>query len=341
MKMRQTIYNTWMAALFVLAGSLTTGCSDDPEPEDTRSLLKISSMTRAGGGEDLPAGTTIQMLLVIPGEDTDGDLSGTVAYRGNNSWTSDVYIQAGETYQVYGFMPAGIATSSSVTGAAKNVLAMEGFSPLSREDVCLVIGVKDGDAEGDVVPGQYTYETGLDGNNSIHLLMQHIYSDVHFKMMISEDYDRLRTVKVKELKLKVNIPSKDGKMKAQATLTNSRTAPINPFTIGPVEGGEQKEPEMMLFTSDEGVRLTTDGFIEVDGYFAAGYSENISLVSRYDVYDKAGNLLGERTAENKLTYVIGGILAGHRKEVTLTVNPTYLYQLSEPDLDNPTVTIEN
>ena len=28
-------------------------------------------------------------------------------------------------------------------------------------------------------------------------------------------------------------------------------------------------------------------------------------------------------------------------QVNLTVNPTYLYVLSEPDLDNPTITVEN
>jgi hypothetical protein len=34
-------------------------------------------------------------------------------------------------------------------------------------------------------------------------------------------------------------------------------------------------------------------------------------------------------------------LRGRRYTINLTINPTYLYMLSDPDLDNPTVIIDN
>ena len=60
----------------------------------------------------------------------------------------------------------------------------------------------------------------------------------------------------------------------------------------------------------------------------------------YDVYDKEGNKTRANcVAENKLP--ADQIVAGLNKRTTLTlmVNPTYLYVLSDPDLDNPTVVI--
>jgi hypothetical protein len=90
----------------------------------------------------------------------------------------------------------------------------------------------------------------------------------------------------------------------------------------------------------------------VDGYFAP-FQDDIAnaLVLRctYDVYDKNvttehpdGNLVRANcVAENKLpeNRVTAGV--NQRTLLTITVNPTYLYVLSDPDLDNPTITIGN
>ena len=69
------------------------------------------------------------------------------------------------------------------------------------------------------------------------------------------------------------------------------------------------------------------------------------LTSVYDVYDKQGNLVRkECTAQNKLeiSTLFDGQDAtkpGWRYNVEMTIVPTYLYVLSEPDLDNPTVVV--
>jgi hypothetical protein len=69
------------------------------------------------------------------------------------------------------------------------------------------------------------------------------------------------------------------------------------------------------------------------------------LTSVYDVYDKNGNLV-RPDCEATNTMVLKDLLTeqtttqrGKRYTVNMTIQPTYLYMLSEPDLDNPTVTI--
>ena len=73
----------------------------------------------------------------------------------------------------------------------------------------------------------------------------------------------------------------------------------------------------------------------------------IKLISTYDVYDKKGNLTRQNcTATNtiNISNLFSGqteTLRGRRYTINLTINPTYLYMLSEPDLNDPTVEIDN
>ena len=96
----------------------------------------------------------------------------------------------------------------------------------------------------------------------------------------------------------------------------------------------------MANTADP-IELTTSGVSVGSGINVAvgtGLSENFILESEYEVYDLKDNLLSTRTARNNLSGVLP--VMGQKKEVVLTVEPTYLYQLSDDDLNNPVVTIE-
>jgi hypothetical protein len=80
-------------------------------------------------------------------------------------------------------------------------------------------------------------------------------------------------------------------------------------------------------------------------------SKEFVLRTTYDVFDKKGNLIREKCqAENNILLIKDGerdglfddesLLRGHRYSINLIVEPTYLYVLSEPDVDNPTLIIE-
>jgi hypothetical protein len=81
------------------------------------------------------------------------------------------------------------------------------------------------------------------------------------------------------------------------------------------------------------------------GCFVPGDHTYFKLRTTYDVFDRQGNKIREGCqAENTFdlrskfdSYM--STVRGQRYSYTITVSPTYLYMLSEPDLDNPTLTI--
>jgi hypothetical protein len=107
--------------------------------------------------------------------------------------------------------------------------------------------------------------------------------------------------------------------------------------------------EATLFTSEEGQTLDKTAAYLISGYvypFANNdnndyIGKHLSIACKYDVYDRKGNLIRKDcTAENQLPAPPNGQWkSGKRIVIPLTVEPTYLYVLSNPDLDNPTITI--
>jgi hypothetical protein len=82
-------------------------------------------------------------------------------------------------------------------------------------------------------------------------------------------------------------------------------------------------------------------FGELRGFSAPVASSKLSIVCEYDVYDVKGNLVRQGcVAENSLNNKVTSLKRGEKSEVKITVKPTYLYVLSEPDLDNPTMVID-
>jgi hypothetical protein len=85
--------------------------------------------------------------------------------------------------------------------------------------------------------------------------------------------------------------------------------------------------------------------------FVPKTSSFYKLISTYDVYDTdaSGNYRNlirmDCTAENKINprklFNKESLDRGSMYTVKVTVKPTYLYVLSEPDLDSPTMTLSS
>jgi hypothetical protein len=84
--------------------------------------------------------------------------AGYVTYAGKvggkDTWNSGVYVDLVEKYWIYGYMPSSVVgdyriaatkSGSTVVGAS---LTLKGVAALSNEDLCVVIGVGDGEAVG-------------------------------------------------------------------------------------------------------------------------------------------------------------------------------------------------
>ena len=254
----------------------------------------------------------------------------------SDRWHAFFDVTADKTYTVYGYMPKTEGMTSTLTKSTADAatLAIEGIKPVTTDDVCIITGVED--ANVGLKEGQFSWYTPVGADTYyIYFLMDHLYAAVLFSMKIDTDYANLRTIKLKKMELSTD----KGSVNATITLTHNDTgaSPITSVTY--TLSGNSCTSE--IFDSEEGVALDKQTPLAINACFAPlpTLSENLTLTTTYDVYDRKGNLIRQNcTATNKLPNLEAS--RGQRVQLNLTVNPTYLYVLSDPDLDNPTIKVE-
>lgn len=209
--------------------------------------------------------------------------------------------------------------------------------------------------------------TGESGNNFIYLLFDHLYASLRFRFKVDPIYAALRTIRLKKLEL-ISYSSDTGgevyaKFNVRITLkkTDDGSSPIVGSVVYTPDESSTSVPPVPIFEGD--TKLKTDATTNFMGCFVPGDNTYFKLRSTYDVYDKnlnkdtggnpildedgepVGNLIRKDCqAENTidLRKWFGNDLMttrGHSYSLTMTVQPTYLYVLSDPDLNNPTVKI--
>ena len=283
-------------------------------------------------------------------------------FTNNGKWRVNGNAIAAGTYQFYGYVPHDKSITTTVevlpgddkTFAHGAVLTLSNVPTVTPSDYCVMIGAKNGkddyDANNDyridgLQRGNFQYVATGGGNNYVFLLFDHLFSAMHLRMRVLPDYNAERTIKLKELKLRTFANETPTKKKTTITITltanNEANDPITNVLFTPY--GEATEAGSM-YISEDGFELTED-FQEFTGHFMPQGVDKVILESTYDVYDKKGNLVRPScTASNTINLnMFSGqseALRGRRYTVNLTINPTYLYVLSEPDLDDPTVVVE-
>ena len=333
--------------LMVIGLMLIAGCSSDSSGEQQRSTgspLQImpyiaayqsnDALSRravsAGYTEYTPAHDIVIGLYVLKnGEPVDNTVK-LISYS-NHDWHSQTTVENGVSYTIYGFMPKKEPISSSISKSGDvATLTLSNIGTVCADDICFITGVKDSD--GDLDQGQFGY-TGKTSGNFIRLLLDHLFASVKFNFTVDTDYSKLRTIKLKSLKLTTS----SAPMTATITLTPN-TTDAYPATVEFIsQGGESTPATFFESTEGEQIPTTTTSFVCC---FAPSASSTLSLVTIYDVYDSKGNLIRKNCeATNKLPDLEAQ--RGWQVTLNLKITPTYLYQLSEPDLDNPTIEIEN
>ena len=298
-------------------------------------------------------------------------------FQRNDKWLVSREMMAGSTYYLYGYIPHDesiIASVVKLTGEGKTyadgaVLTLENLPAITTNDFCVIVGAKNGlneDDDNGLTTGQFAYvskaskEGGGDYGNYVFLLFDHLYSSISLSFSVEENYNKLRTIKLKKLELQAKVLNEVTgdktplKRKTKAVITLEKTTdgstPIQSIVFTPDEtSGNADEP---LFVSAEGRALDTN-FSDFTGCFMSQGISDFTIRTTYDVYDKnvttehpEGNLIRENcVAENKLNILqlfnpIKTASRGYKYTVKLIVNPTYLYLLSEPDLDNPAITLQ-
>lgn len=351
--------------LLIAVAVLLNACSSDdsgaqPDPTDNKPVKKeIQVMTYASQFAETalsrraapaPTGfsqytpdktTTMGIYMLLQSEQSDWDFPEEKRITYNTStdkWNASFEVDAGNTYTVYGYMPKteGMSSTLAKSTADAATLTITGMKAITTDDICIITGVKEKD-EG-LKEGQFSWNTPTTGNQTfyINILMDHLYAAAQFRLKIDAEYDSLRTIKLKTMTLSTECKS----VNATISLTHNDTgaSPITDVTYTP--SGSSSTTTTEIFNSDEGVALDKTTPLTINACFAPTLSNYLTLVSTYDVYDSKDNLIRQNcTATNKLPNLEA--IRGQRIQLNMTVNPTYLYVLSDPDLDNPTITIGN
>jgi len=286
-------------------------------------------------------------------------------FKSGEKWRTDLENIVAGSYQLYGYIPHLTSIDYSITdydgGATdeeKNasystgaIMTLQNVPTVMPNDLCVVIGAKHGtDKEHDSGLRQgdfnFTAKQGTDGKDFVFLLFDHLYAALRIQMRVHADYAALRTIKLKSLQLDTQAGEQKTTKKTKITIklkaNDGSASPIEKLTFTPT--GEEINGGLEFWSDTYGEQLTTE-FKPFIGHFMPSGITKLILTSTYDVYDTKGNLIRQDCKATN-TMVLKDLLTeqtiterGKRYTVNMTIHPTYLYMLSEPDLDNPTVTI--
>lgn len=310
--------------------------------------------------------TSIKLFLTMG---TNDDRKNDIFYYIDGKWKSEVNITAGLCH-IYGYIPStNKCNMAPLNGdyAKGAVMTFPNLPSITTDDPCFITGIKQVDlnktsatteeiaaAAGEVREGcfEYTIRASLKGNY-LYVLLDHLYAGLEFRFRVDTDYNKLRTIKLKKLELKACTDNTyatgiSKKFNATVTLTanNEGTSPVTNVEFS--NAGSEAMDYVKLYDCDTDAPLTAPLTLQADTYssflscFTPGSDRrHFLLKSTYDVYDKVTTtpIRANCTAENKLT-LSRNLLRSEMQKVNITVKPTYLYMLSDPDLDNPTITID-
>ncbi len=322
-----------------------------------------------------PNNSTIGVFMTPEQATPAGDFiyQGVEGTPGVNVWKSTIAVEENKQYYIYGFMPRQHAERSLISplptantsgedhGFAQGaVIRIENFEALTPADVSVIVGLRwateqekiNGTKDYDVPLGNFKYKGRPEGENRLFVLLKHIYAGLNFAASVDATYNELRTIRVTEVRLIAN-NIKD-KINLSVTL-NANENGEDPVTDIQYEGigVPSATSEIVLFPYDENVtdiEIPSGSSTSFLGCFVPSFCESFVLRTTYDVYDKdtskspLGNCIRKGcVAENKINRntipTFPTLLAGQVFTINLLIKPTYLYVLSEPDLDNPTFTI--
>lgn len=291
-------------------------------------------------------------------------------------WKSTIVVEKDKQYYIYGFMPRSGAENASInslngTGGSDfengAVISIDNYDALTTADVSVIVGLRwatedekingiDPATGSDVPLGHFKYVGMESGNNRLFVLLEHIYAGLHFATKIDPVYHALRNIRITKVELTaVDIKEKIN-LRITLTANDTGTDPMTSVTYTPASASAINKTITLYEKTNEpgdlGELVPEDHYNDFLGCLVPGSTNNFVLRTTYDVYDRdtsvkpEGNLIRKGcVAENVINpnkvLNFPDLRAGELFTVNLLIKPTYLYMLSEPDLDNPTITISN
>ena len=196
--------------------------------------------------------------------------------------------------------------------------------------------------------------------NTLFFLFDHLYAALSMRFRIDETYNQLRDICIKRLELE---SYKDEactelmpKLQAVVTLAANTTgaSPIVGDIVFTDDPSGEKMDKVLIFNNpnakweDEGEKsdrlpsLDAQGnkiYVDKTGYIPKTGTDNFyKLTTTYDVYDTKGKLIRkDQSAVNVLNpkklFNQPQLLRGNRYTLRMTIAPTFLYMMSDDDLE--------
>ena len=345
----------WMCGCLMAVGLLLlASCSNDSASDCNETpqgnLLHLSSVTRTTTEYIPENGNKIMMYVMTQNGEYS---SGKFTY--SSGWSnSGVSVKEHEQFYMYGYMPGTYGSSISAEssdlngdyskGADLTINELPIFTP---QDIYAIVGVQRISSatteDKNILEGNYGYFSGLNDENYVNLLMDHLYSKLILQINVDANYSLLRDIKLKSVTLTcsygetVNVTVKHRMgygLQGNATAYSANSS------------GTNKVHELWTSTNAEGTLIPSDaneitplslGTINCPPVVLDAAGTYMKISCTYDVYDKVGKKTRECSVENKLKTT--NVNHGMEYTVTLTVAPTYLYVLSDDDLNNPTIIV--
>ena len=351
-----------------------TACSSDESPQSSsdRQLnlrfyahqLDEVPIAQAPSRRALP--TNFEVYTPVAGTNIIGfitpETGTTVAARiftlDQDQWKTNITIEdPSANYYLYGFLPVGSETSTDISTsriAGKEYkdgakILINRIKSLTTQDPCVIVGVKKHDTgvaainDIDIKQGQFLYNFNTDPSNEYaYLLLDHVFGAYQYQIGVTESYSQLRKIKLKSVTLST-MDSKTVNAVVTLTANTTNTSPLTSVVCTPNNDTGSNTVTLYKTGANESDKLLTTSFQDLATCYAPAINQQLKLTAVYDVYDKSGtNLIRENcNAENIFTPIVqeSDLKPGKRHTIRITVNPTYLYVLSDPDLDNPTITV--
>ena len=278
-----------------------------------------------------------------------------------------------DSYYLYGYMPynaANVTITPNPTYAEGATLTFPNLSSLMADDICVIVGAKEGSGVSTVTglqTGKFTttFKSGGTGNeNYLFLLCEHLYAKLEFSFCVDNNapyyYGSLRTIKLRKLELTgytytggdlsvLDYLKKEGNVTVNLTANNTGDSPIADEGIYFTPNESADDMDLVLLFNGERT-LPTDSYITETAYvpyFNIGDNKSVmfKLHSTYDVYDKKNNLIRQGcTADNVIIpqerFNTKQLKPGYKYTLQLKVTPTFLYVLSDDDMNNPGVEMD-
>ena len=347
---------------------------DDAEMASAPGLTRTVTFPSSDWTSITPSDNMLVFIAKDKENASQSDVLSRLFYSMTTDWQSNITItDAGldNNYLIYGFMPID-AENVSISLLSPNTnykagatMTIKGLKVLTQTDPCVIVGVgRQETSTSDVTLKWGTFDfTFKEGTSDVidymSILLDHIYSRYHFQVKIDADYAQLRTIKITKMTLEAlsndgtqTVGTVNATVNIQTNTTN--TNPISSVTYGRNAGTRLVTLFDKATTTNtdynEGIVLdkTKTDFQEAGFCLAPGDQRWFRLTTVYEVYnrsDKENKLIRTNTVINTFNTAnfkekkITNTNPGLKHTIQIIVNPTYLYVLSDSDLDNPTFDI--